>query len=175
MEESNHSTYIAIGRIVGIHGVRGEVKVDVYTDFPERFEPGSDIVLEGETQLYRILSTRPHKGMLLVQLEGFTSRTHVERLKGKHLVIPRDLAKVLDEDEYYVDELQGLQVCTDEGIDLGVLDEVLWTGANEVYVVHGEYGEVLLPAIAEVIQKVDLQGGYLIVRLLPGLVQALDK
>ncbi|MCP4167673.1 MAG: 16S rRNA processing protein RimM [Chloroflexi bacterium] len=174
MAESNQST-IAIGRIVGIHGVRGEVKVDVYTDFPERFEPGSDIVLEGEAQLYRILSTRPHKGMLLIHLEGFTSRAHVERLRGKHLVIPRDLAKVLDEDEYYVDELQGLRVSTDEGIDLGMLDEVLWTGANEVYVVHGEYGEVLLPAISEVIREVDLQDGYMIVRLLPGLVQALDK
>ena len=94
--------------------------------------------------------------------------------RGRLLLIPRAHAAVLDPDEYYSDELIGLSVLTDAGMGLGELVDILWTGANEVYVVEGSFGEVLLPAIAEVIQVVDLQAGEMVVKLLPGLIPALD-
>jgi len=163
-----------VGRIVAPHGIRGEVKVEVMTDFPERFAVGSELWLEGEEQPCRVLSARPYRGFLLIRLTGYPTRTEVEALRGRFLVIPREQARPLPEGEYYSDELEGLTVVTTTGFELGVLREVWWTGANEVYVTQGAFGEVLLPAIAEVVHEVDLQNRRLVVKLLPGLVPALD-
>ncbi len=162
--------YMAVGRIVGAHGVHGEIKVKILTDFPERFTPGALLYLEDESFQREVLAARPHKGMLLIKLSGFPNRTAVEPLRGKHLFIPREEAMPLEEDEYYEDELVGLMVETVEGDLLGELMEVMWTGANEVYIVRGERGEILIPAIAQVVQEVDMEQGIMRVALLPGLV-----
>ena len=161
---------MAVGRIVGVHGIRGEIKVKQLTDFPERFAPGSLLYLEEESFQREVISARPHKGLLLVKLSGFSDRTAVEHLRGKYLFIAREEAMPLEEDEYYEDELIGLQVETMEGEALGELIEIIWTGANEVYIVKGPRGEVLIPAIADVVQEVDLDAGIMRVTLLPGLV-----
>jgi 16S rRNA processing protein RimM len=161
---------MAVGRIVGAHGIRGEIKVKQLTDFPERFAPGSLLYVEEEGFQREVISARPHKGLLLVKLSGITDRTTVEGLRGRHLFIAREEAMALEEDEYYEDELVGLRVETMEGELLGQLTEIIWTGANEVYIVQGPRGEVLLPAIAEVVQEVDLDAGVMRVTLLPGLV-----
>ncbi len=163
--------YMAVGRIVGAHGVRGEIKVKLLTDFPERFAPGSLLFLEEEGFQREVLSARPHKDMLLIKLSGLPDRTAVEPLRGKYLFILREEAMELDEDEYYEDELVGLVVETMEGDLLGELVEIIWTGANEVYVVQGPQGEVLIPAIAQVVQEVDLEEGVMRVSLLPGLMR----
>ncbi len=162
--------YMAVGRIVGAHGVHGEIKVRILTDFPERFTPGALLYLENESFQREVVSARPHKGMLLIKLSGFQNRTAVEPLRGKHLFIAREEAMPLEEDEYYEDELVGLMVETVEGDLLGELMEVMWTGANEVYIVRGPRGEILIPAIAQVVQDVDLDQGIMRVALLPGLV-----
>ena len=161
---------MAVGRIVGPHGIRGEIKVKILTDFPERFAPGSLLYLGEEDFQREVISSRPHRGMLLVKLSGLTDRTAVEGLRGKYLFIPREEAMPLEEDEYYEDELVGLVVETMEGELLGELVEIMWTGANEVYIVQGPRGEVLIPAIAQVVQDVDLETGVMRVALLPGLV-----
>ena len=171
---SERATHLAVGRIGGAHGIHGELKVEVLTDFPHRFEPGSRLFLEGEEVEREVVSARPHKAYMLVKLKNIENRTEAQQLRGLHLLVHRDNATPLPEDEYYTDELVGLRVITTEGVNLGELTEVLWTAANEVYVVQGGYGEVLLPAIADVIQEVDLQKGEMGVRLLPGLVQSLD-
>ena len=166
--------HLAVGRIKGAHGLHGELKVEVLTDFDQRFESGSLLIVEGEAFEREVLSARPHKGFLLVKLQGIVDRTEAQRQRGLHLLVQRDKAVSLPEGEYYADELEGLRVITTEGVELGVLTEVWWTAANEIYMVQGAYGEVLLPAIADVVQNVDLQKGEMLVRLLPGLVQSLD-
>ncbi|NOX61314.1 MAG: 16S rRNA processing protein RimM [Chloroflexi bacterium] len=168
------SGYIAVGRIVGPHGVRGEMRVEVYTDFPERFEPGAELWVEGESRSSQVVSARPHKQFLLVKLDRFSTRTDVEPLRNRHLLIPRERAASLPEGEYYSDELEGLRVITTQGRELGVIQEVLWTGANEVYVVMGEFGEILIPAIADVVKEVDIELGRMLVSLIPGLAPAID-
>lgn len=167
--------YVAIGRILAPHGVRGEIRVEIMTDFPERFAPGSQLLIEGESGRCTIVSARPHKGALLVLLDGYQDRTQIERLRGRHLLLPRGEAADLPEGEYYADELEGMTVVTTDARVLGRLVEVLWTGANEVYVVQGDYGEILLPAIAEVVQEVDVARQQMIVQLLPGLAPDLDE
>jgi len=167
---SGPSKYLAIGRIITPHGVRGEVRVKVLTDFPERFNVGSELLLEGELARRKVISARPHKGLLLIKFAGLPDRNAVESLRGKYIFIAREDAMALKENEYYEDELVGLRVETLAGEMLGELVEVMWTGANEVYVVHGEKGELLLPAIADVVQVVDLEAGVMRVTLLPGLV-----
>jgi len=167
---SNQAAYLAIGRIVGPHGVRGEVKVKVLTDFPERFDVGSRLLLEGESARREVLSARPHKGMLLVKFSGVADRNAVAALRGKYLFVPREEAMPLGKDEFYEDELVGLRVETMTGESLGEVADVMWTGANEVYVVRGAKGEWLLPAIADVIQSVDVDAGVMRVTLLPGLL-----
>ena len=161
--------FLAVGRIVGAHGVRGEVKVKSLTDFPERFVSGAQFFIENEAAPREIASVRPHKGMLLIRFVDVSTRNNAEALQKKHLFVPRDEAMPLGEDEYYEDELLGLQVETLAGEALGELIEIIWTGANDVYVVKGAQGEILIPAIADVVQKVDLASGVMQVSLLPGL------
>ena len=168
---SQREAYLAVGRIIGIHGVRGEIKVKSLTDFPERFSPGALLYVEGETIQREVLSARPHKGALLVKLTGMNDRNAAETLRGKYLFVAREDAMPLAEDEYYEDELVGLQVETMEGEVLGELMQIMWTAANEVYIVQGRRGEILIPAIAEVVQEVDLEQGVMRVALLPGLIE----
>ncbi len=162
-------SYLAVGRVIGVHGVRGEIKVKQLTDFPERFARGALLFVEGETSQREVVSARPHKGALLVKLSGLEDRNAAEILRGKYLFIAREDAMPLGEDEYYEDELVGLTVETMEGELLGELVEIMWTGANEVYIVRGPQGETLLPAIADVVQEVDVDAGIMRVTLLPGL------
>lgn len=166
---------MAVGRIVGPHGVHGEIKVEVLTDFPERFAAGAELWLEGEDEPCRVLSVRPHRDFLLLLLDCIPTRGDAEMMQGRQLVVPRHLANPLPNDEYYSDEIKGLAVVSETGKELGVVVDVWWTaGANEVYVVEGDYGEILLPAIAQVIQEVDLQNQKLVVKLMPGLIPELD-
>ncbi len=162
-------SHLAVGQIIGVHGIRGELKVDVMTDFPERFEAGSQLWIEGEDTPRSVVSARWHKGYLLLRLSGLEDRTAVEPLRERHLLVPRQQAHPLPTDTFYEDELLGLQVISEDGESLGVLSEVLWTAANEVYVVQGERGEILLPAIADVVLSIDLAAERMVVRLLPGL------
>lgn len=167
-------SFLVVGRIIAPHGVRGEVKVEVQTDFPQRFQPGSTIWLEDEAEPMRVMAARRQNDFLLLQFDAIPSRTEAEPLRDRLLMVPRALAMPLPEGEYYSDDLQGLMVTTTDGDELGVLVDVWWTNANEVYVVEGPWGEILLPAIAEVVQEVDLQNRRMLVKLLPGLAPQID-
>lgn len=167
-------SYLAVGRIIAPHGVRGEVKVEIQTDFPQRFRAGAQLWLEGEATPLRVMAARQQQGFLLLQFDAIPSRTEAEWLRDRLLVVPRELAMPLPEGEYYSDDLQGLAVTTTDGDELGVLVDVWWTNANEVYVVEGPWGELLLPAIADVVQEVDLQNRWMLVKLLPGLAPQID-
>lgn len=165
--------YMAIGLISSAHGLRGEVKVELHTDFPERFAPDVAVFLGEELEPAVINTARPHQGQLLVQFRGHETREHAEDLRGLWVFIPDDEAVDLDEDTYFVHDIIGLSVQTTAGRLLGTVAEVLFTGANDVYVVatpDEPRKEILLPAIADVIKTVDLEQGILTVELLPGLL-----
>jgi 16S rRNA processing protein RimM len=165
--------YMAVGLIAGAHGLRGEVKVELHTDFPERFAPAVEVYLGEELEAVTISSARPHQGQMLLQFEGIEDRTGADDIRGLWVFIPETGAVDLEEDTYFVHDIIGLSVQTAEGKLLGTVQEVLFTGANEVYVVatpDEPPRELLLPAIADVIKQVDLEQGILIVELLPGLL-----
>jgi len=169
--------YLAVGKIVAVHGLRGEVKVELYTDYPERFE--QDVTLwasrggDNELEALTVVKARPHKNLMLLTLDEVHTREDAEALRGYWLFVDEEEAVELEEGTFFVHDILGLSVRTEEGALLGTIADVLFTGANEVYVVQGDalpQGEVLLPAIDEVILAVDLEAGAMTVRLLPGLL-----
>jgi len=177
MPESKQTaaSYLAIGRIIAPHGIRGEVKVEVMTDFPERFKPGLRAFLGvgGEdlaAKPVKIVAARPHKGGFLVKLDVIPDRNAAELVRDRYLLIPEAEAMPLGDHENYLHDLMGLQVETTDGRLLGELKEVLFTGANDVYVVSGPDGEVLLPAIRDVVLQVDLPARRMVVALPEGLL-----
>jgi 16S rRNA processing protein RimM len=170
--DSSEPRFIAIGRIIRAHGLRGELTVEVLTDFPERFDT-IEAVYVGDSQqadAWAVAATRWHRERVLLTLEGCADRTTAEGLRGLLIQVPIEEAMTLPEDEYYPYQLVGLDVVTTDGEDLGRLSEVIFTNANEVYVVTGPRDQILLPAIADVIEQVDLEAGQMIVRLTEGLV-----
>lgn len=161
--------YLVIGRVVRPHGIRGQVLVALETDDAHRFNCLERIFL-GDTALpVGVQGARPHKGGVILTLWGITTRNAAEQLRGQWVKIPRDEAITLTEDEYFVYQIVGLAVVTQTGERIGQVDEVLFTGANDVYVVRTPQGELLLPAIADVVHRVDLVAGQIVVTVPPGL------
>lgn len=169
--------HLAVGVIVGVHGLRGEVKVELHTDFPERFQAGVELLLSEELVPQRIETARPHKNHMLIRFEQVYTREAAEELRNQWLFVHEEQAIELDEDTFWVHDIVGLHVRTEAGQRLGQVTDVLFTGgANEVYVVQPEGAlnngrEILLPAIADVVQTVDLEAGELVVRLPEGLLE----
>lgn len=164
--------FLAVGKVRRPHGVRGEVLLEVYTDFPERLCPGR-VVYAGENHERLVIrQVRAHKDGLLLAFETLATPEEVGRLRNQVLSIAVQDAAPLAEGEYYLYQLIGLRVVEENGRELGRLTEILLTGANDVYVVTGPCGEVLLPAIPQVIRRVDLEAGQMTVHLLPGLLDA---
>lgn len=174
MTDTEAPGYLAVGQIVGPHGIRGEVKVDVMTDFPERYRPGTTLYLGEATDdqaaiPVRIAASRPHQGRMLVKLASVADRNDAELLRGLYLLIPDREAMPLGEHENYVHDLIGLRVETEAGEALGELVEILFTPANDVYIVRGPQGEVLVPALRDVVLSVDLVARLMRVALPDGL------
>jgi 16S rRNA processing protein RimM len=164
--------YIALGRILRPHGVRGEVVVEVLTDFPERLA-GLERVHLGDAQQATpatVRSCRSNGETVLMAFREYPDRTAVEALRDQLVQVPLAEAAPLPADTYYPHQLVGLDVETTAGDDLGRLSDVLFTSANDVYVVTGPRGQVLLPAIRQVIKEIDLNAGRMVVELMPGLV-----
>ena len=163
---------ILVGIIARAHGLGGEVVVDSYSDAPERFSPGNALTAElpaGNSLRLVIQASRPFQKRLLVRFEGIVDRTGAEALHGANLIIPRRDVKPLPEGHHYRFELVGLTVRTREGDLLGAIEDVFSTGGNDVYVIRGPRGEILLPALADVIVKIDIEDGTMTVSPPPGL------
>ena len=169
-EREPRDGFVAVGRVLRPWGLRGDLKVESLTDFPDRFAPGQPLWLDGvERTVERV---RTQKGALYVKLAGIDDATVAEAFRGHYLEVPESALRVLDEDEFYHHELIGLQVRTSDGSDLGRVVELLPTGGNVVLVVRGPRGEVLLPFVEDVVRLVDVQGGVITVELMEGLVDA---
>lgn len=170
--ESGGEPPILVGIIARAHGLGGEVVVDPYSDAPDRFAPGSVLTAaypSGQTARLTVETVRPFQARLLVRFEGFETRTEAESLHGADLLIARSEVKPLPEGRHYRFELIGLTVRSRQGEVLGEVADVFSTGGNDVYVVRGPRGEILLPAIADVIVAIDLAGKSMTVAPPPGL------
>ncbi len=179
-EPQERVSYVAVGQIVGPHGIRGEVKVEPMTDFPERFKKGAEVFLGRATDSEEVTRTeiaaaRPHQGRWLVQFANIKDRNAAETLRGQYVLIPETDLMPLGEHENYAHDLIGLEVVTADGSALGRLVEILFTPANDVYVVRGEPGETLIPATREVVLNVDLGSKRMTVALPEGLLAPADE
>lgn len=155
----------AIGVIVGSHGVRGDLRMRIWTQFSERIPQLTSIILGDEPQPRRLTSARIQKGDAIMRVEGITTRDEADDLRGTIVRIPPELAAPLEEDEFYHYQIIGLEVFDETGTRLGEVAEILVTGANDVYVVRGgPEPELLLPALKDVILEIDPAAGRMIVR-----------
>jgi 16S rRNA processing protein RimM len=167
--------YLILGEVLRPHGVRGELRIRILTDYPERIVAGKTIYLaeaiDGKTTPYQVEHLRTNKEFGLLKLRGIEDRDQAEFLRELLVLTDIDDAVPLDEGEFYLYELIGLDVQTEDGEPLGKLVEVLETGANDVYIVDSpRYGEILIPAIDETILKTDIGAGVMRVRLPEGLL-----
>jgi 16S rRNA processing protein RimM len=160
---------LAIARVVKPRGLRGELECTILTDFPDRFATTTEVLVGERRELRLLLSSRVEGDRVVVKLDGVDDRTAAEALRGVLLQVPRERAVALPQGAYFWDDLVGLRVENEAGETLGTLSEVLRTGANDVYVVKRDRGELLIPAIKQVVERVDLARGSITVRLLPGL------
>lgn len=163
------SRRVPIARVVRTHGLRGEVVCELLTDFPERFARTAAVYVRRGEHAVPIESSRLDRDRVVLKLAGVSSLEAAEALRGAELSVPVEQLEPLPAGSYYWHQLLGLSVETDEGRELGRLADILRTGANDVYVVRGEKGELLLPAIADVVLGVDLEARVMRVHLLPGL------
>ena len=163
---------LRVGVISSTHGVRGEVKVDPTTDDVNRFKKLKKVILDtGREYLdLEITGVKFFKNQVILKFKGIDNINDIEKYKGKDLLVNREDAVALEENENYVADLIDLKVVTEDGQVLGYLTEVMETGANDVYVVETEDGkELLLPAIRDCILDVDLEEEVMTVHILPGL------
>lgn len=165
--------YLRVGVISSSHGVRGEAKIFPTTDDVQRFKKLKACILDTgrEYKELHIESVKFFKQMVILKFKEITSIDELMPYKGKDLLVTRDQAVKLEENEYFICDLIGLRVVTDEGEDFGVLTDVIQTGANDVYEVKRPDGkEVLLPVIDECILDVDLEKQQVTAHIMPGLV-----
>lgn len=162
---------MAIGRVIKPHGVLGEVRVELMTDVPQRFGWLKTIYVgERDPRPVAVESVRYHQEFVLLKLAGYPTRTEAEALRNELLQVPEEEAIPLEEGEYFLHQLLGLEVLTEAGQSLGRLTDILETGANNVFVVSGGGAEHLIPDIPDVVREVDVDGGRIIIRPLPGLL-----
>ena len=165
-----------IGLIVGAFGIKGEVRILSLNDEPERFRDLEKLTVvgpDGNGTTYTVEKVRVHKKHALVKFREIADRTASEKLKDLYVRLPEEMGEemtVAESARVERDRLVGIEVYTVAGVRLGVIEEVIRTGANDVYEVVDGKSSVLLPAISEVIVEVDLENGRMVVDPLPGLL-----
>ncbi len=164
---------LEIGQIVNTFGIKGMVKVKPFTDDIRRFDELKTVYVEknGNQTEYEVEEVKYHKDMVLIKFKGIDKVEQAEMLRNSYLTVSRDSVEKLEEGRYYIVDLLGLEVYTDEQILLGTLEDIFNTGSNDIYVVKDKQGkQILLPAIQDVIKQIDIENKKIIVHLLPGLV-----
>jgi len=154
---------MVVGRIVGSHGLRGQLKIEPATDFLSRFHKGARLRLDGEW--IEVESFQLHKGRPLIKLAGISDKTAADKLQWKSLECVDD-APDLDEDEFLVEDLIGMKVVTVEGRDLGKVKDVLSMPAHDVL----QLGDLMIPFVDEFVEEIDADKEIITVRLIPGML-----
>lgn len=164
---------LQVGVITSTHGVRGEVKVFPTTDDPERFKTLKHVLLDTgrEKKPLEIQGVKFFKQFVILKFKGIDNINDIERYKRCPLLVERKDAVALEEDEYFIADMLGMEVAEEDGRRFGTLKDVIQTGANDVYVIDSlEHGEVLVPAIKECILEVDIPKGRMKIRVMDGLI-----
>ena len=165
--------YFEVGQIVNTFGIKGLLKVKPFTDENSRFEELKKVYIakKDKMQEVEIENVSYQKDMVLLKIKGIDDLTEAEKYKGLFLKIARKDAKKLPKDTYFIADLLGLEVYTDEGELLGKVDDIFNSGANDVYVVKDEITgkQILLPGIKDVLKEIDLENEKIIVHLIKGL------
>ena len=165
--------YLEIGQIVNIFGIKGMVKVKPFTDDCKRFDKLKKVYIKNKNskKKYEIDEIKHHKGMVLIKFKGIDNPEQANLLRENYILVNREEEEPLEENTYYIVDMIGLEVYTEENEFLGNLEDIFNTGSNDIYVVKNELGkQILLPAIEEVIKKIDMENKKVIVHLIPGLV-----
>lgn len=180
---------LQVGAITTTHGVRGEVKVFPMTDDVNRFKKLKKVLLDtgkGYQEL-EIVQVKFFKNLAILKFKGIDNINDIEKYKGRGLFVTREHAVKCEKDEYFIADLIGIEVTTEDGELLGELADVLQTGANDVYVVRVDKNspyfervadkkkELLLPAIHDCVRSVDMEKRRMQVHLMPGLVEEADS
>ena len=164
---------LQVGVISSTHGVRGEVKVFPTTDDVKRFKRLKQVILDTgrEHKLLEIEGVKFFKQFVILKFKGIDNINDIEKYKGKSLLVDRANAVRLRKNEYFIADMIGLTVNTEDGEEFGTLRDVLETGANDVYIIDSlKHGEVLVPAIKQCILDVDIENGKMTIHLMEGLV-----
>lgn len=162
-----------VGIITSTHGVHGEVKVFPTTDDVRRFKRLKEVILDtGKEQItLEVEGAKFSKQLVILKFKGIDNINDVEKYRQKSLYVTRENAVRLRRDEYFIADLMGLRVHDEDGAEIGVLREVMETGANDVYVIDLDDGrELLLPAIKECVLNVDVEAGFVQIHIMPGLL-----
>lgn len=159
--------YVAVGRVSTAWGARGVVKVIPLADKPERLARGRSVGVAGHSRT--IEDCRWQKGLVYLKLSGIDDREAALALRQHLLTVPESDLEPLDEGQYYRFQLVDLAVCNTAGDFLGRVTDVLTTGANDVYVVQGQRGEILVPATDDIVKEIDLERGRMVIEEVPGL------
>lgn len=164
---------LQVGVITSTHGIRGEVKVFPTTDDPKRFKKLKQVILDTgkEKRDLEVESVKFFKQFVILKFKGIDNINEVERYKRCPLLVDRDHAVPLREDEYFIADMIGMQVVTEDGAVFGTLKDVIETGANDVYIIESsEHGEVLVPAIKECILDINIEEQKMQIHLMNGLI-----
>lgn len=165
--------YLEIGQIVNTFGIKGMVKIKPFTDDINRFDRLKKVYISNKNgkKEYQIQEIKYHKNMVLMKLEGVDTPEQADLLRQSYLLVDRADEEPLEEGVYYIVDLLGLEVYTDDNKLLGKVDDIFNTGSNDIYVVKDEMGkQILLPGIPDVLKNVDLEKGKITVHLIPGLI-----
>jgi 16S rRNA processing protein RimM len=164
-------TYLAVGQVLRPHGVKGALLIQSDTELIYTITPGSKVFLGTSNTPLTVKRFNPHRKQFLLIVEEVNSRDEADKFRGDVLNVDFEDAEPLPEGVYYHWQLEGLEVISEDDERLGILDHIIVTGANDVYVVKDESGtEILIPAIESVIKQVDLEKQRMTVHLLPGLI-----
>jgi len=169
---TQETSLISIGEITTTQGHRGEVRVLPLTDFPERFRVDSCLVMEkaGQTRMLTIEKIRPQKNLLIIKFKEIPDMNSAEEIKGGVLKITRDELMELPKDTFYIFDIIGMKVETEEGQNLGTIKDIIKTGSNDVYVVAGETKQYLIPALKDIVRSIDKDQKVMVIKPLDGLL-----
>jgi 16S rRNA processing protein RimM len=163
---------LLVGKVIGPHGLGGLLRIWSYSGSEASFLNAGTVFLgfvSGEINEFSVTSVRPHKNAFLMKLEGLNSSDEVEKYRGIDILINKE-AITREEDEYFWHELLGLKVYLDTGQYLGVVSQIISTGANDIYVVKGADKEICIPAIYEVVKEIDVENEKMIISAMEGLL-----
>ncbi len=166
--------YIIIGRVSGLHGIKGKLRIHYYNETRSDFLSYRKVYLEdrnGHFQPHEIQEAKIHKKFISARLKGCEGIADAEKFIGASVLVDRQNLIPLGEGEYYWFEIIGMDVLTDDGRSLGRVKKILPTGGNDVYLVQGSGGEWLIPATQEVIVRVDKDKGQMVIHPIEGLLE----